>query len=87
MSLSDLPEGKATLKITVKQAPESYHTDSMLDTASLSSSSMSSHEDTSIHHQPWPDPFEIPRFSYDVDLQLKRGNEAYQENGTLLDVS
>ncbi len=74
--MSSATWGKATLKITVKQAAESYHTDSMLDTASLSSSSSSSREDTSIHHRPWPDPFEIPRFSYDVELQLKRGNEA-----------
>lgn len=85
MSLSDLPEGKATLKITVKQASESYHTDSTLDTASLSSSS-SSCEGIFPRHRPWPDEFEIPRFSYDVELQLKRGNEAYQENGTLLNI-
>lgn len=31
--------------------------------------------------------FEIPRFSYDVELQLKRGNEAYQKDGTLLYIS
>ena len=47
MSLSDLPEGKATLKITVKQASESYHTDSTLDTASLSSSASSLSSPTS----------------------------------------
>ena len=93
MSLSDLPEGKATLKITVKQASESYHTDSTLDTASLSSSASSlssptspASEGISPRHRPWPDAFEIPRFCYDVELQLKRGNEAYQENGTLLNI-
>ncbi|XP_035286162.1 uncharacterized protein LOC118234014 [Anguilla anguilla] len=84
MSLSDLPEGKATLKVTVKQAPESYHTDSTFDTASLSLSPLSFREDISTCHRPWPDPFEIPRFSNDVELQLKRDNEAYQENRTLL---
>ena len=86
MSLSDLPEGKATLKVTVKQVPESYHTDSTLDTASVISSPSSSSEDISTRRRPWPDPFEIPRFSYDVELLLKRGNEAYQENGALLHI-
>ncbi|XP_041824840.1 sterile alpha motif domain-containing protein 3-like [Melanotaenia boesemani] len=86
MSLSDLPEGRATLKVTVKQAPESYHTDSTLDTASLLSSPSSSRDDIFTRHRSWPDPFEIPRFSYDVELQLKRGNEAYEENGTLLNI-
>uniref|UniRef100_A0A3B3SV43 PB1 domain-containing protein n=1 Tax=Paramormyrops kingsleyae TaxID=1676925 RepID=A0A3B3SV43_9TELE len=66
-NLSDLPEGRVTLKVTVKNATESYHTDSTLDTASL----------------PWPEVFEIPRFPYDVELQLKGGN---QKDGTLLNI-
>lgn len=34
--------------------------------------------------QPWPRKFEIPTFSFDVQLLLERGNEAYHTNGTLL---
>ncbi|KAG9278047.1 sterile alpha motif domain-containing protein 3-like [Astyanax mexicanus] len=83
-SLSELPKEKATLKVILKQIPESPQTDSTLDTASLSSPSSSSMEDTPSCRRPWPDPFVIPKFSYDVELKLKRGNEAYQENGTLL---
>ncbi|KAL7868757.1 hypothetical protein SRHO_G00101410 [Serrasalmus rhombeus] len=58
-----------------------------LDTASLSSLSSSSLEDTPTCRRLWPDPFVIPKFSYDVELKLKRGNEAFQENGTLLNIS
>lgn len=84
-NLSDLPEGRATLKVTVKNVTESYHTDSTLDTASLDSST-GSLEDISTRRQPWPEVFDIPRFSYDVELQLKSGNEAYQKDGTLLNI-
>lgn len=84
-NLSDLPEERATLKVTVKKANESYHTDSTLDTASLDSST-GSLEDISTRRQPWPKVFEIPRFSYDVELQLKSGNTAYQKDGTLLNI-
>lgn len=84
-NLSDLPEERATLKVTVKKANESYHTDSTLDTASLDSST-GSLEDISTRRQPWPKVFEIPRFSYDVELLLKSGNAAYQKDGTLLNI-
>lgn len=83
-NLADLPEGRATLKVTVKNAIESYHTDSTSDTASLASTP--SREDISTRRKRWPEVFEIPRFSYDVELQLKRGNEAYQKDGTLLNI-
>ncbi|KAL6488452.1 hypothetical protein MHYP_G00021930 [Metynnis hypsauchen] len=72
-SLSELPKEKATLKVILKQTPESPRTDSTLDTASLSSPSSSSLEDTPTCGRPWPDPFVIPKFSYDVELKLKRG--------------
>lgn len=49
-------------------------------------SSTGSLEDISTRRQPWPEVFEIPRFSYDVELQLKSGNEAYQKDGTLLNI-
>ncbi|KAL7837261.1 hypothetical protein SRHO_G00269720 [Serrasalmus rhombeus] len=71
-SLSELPKEKATLKVILKQTPESPRTDSTLDTASLSSLSSSSLEDTPTCRRLWPDPFVIPKFSYDVELKLKR---------------
>ncbi|KAL7868681.1 hypothetical protein SRHO_G00100650 [Serrasalmus rhombeus] len=86
-SLSELPKEKATLKVILKQTPESPRTDSTLDTASLSSLSSSSLEDTPTCRRLWPDPFVTPQFSYDVELKLKRGNEAFQESGTLLNIS
>ncbi|KAL7878798.1 hypothetical protein AOLI_G00097720 [Acnodon oligacanthus] len=36
------------------------------------------------HSQPWPTKFEIPTFSFDVELLLEAGNKAYQKDGTLL---
>ncbi|KAL6480780.1 hypothetical protein MHYP_G00118130 [Metynnis hypsauchen] len=34
--------------------------------------------------KPWPFKFEIPVFSYDVDLALEAGKQAYENDGTLL---
>lgn len=39
---------------------------------------------TSYRSKPWPNKFEVPRFSYDVDLVLEAGNQAYEKEGTLL---
>lgn len=41
------------------------------DTVLLSSPSS---ETVSTRHQQWPKEFNIPRFSYDTELQLERGN-------------
>ncbi|KAM9347670.1 sterile alpha motif domain-containing protein 3-like [Symphorus nematophorus] len=84
-SMSELPKDKATLKVHTKSS-ESYHTDSTLDTASLSSSSL---EDTPSGTQTrqLPQPFVIPAFSFDVELKLRQGNEAFHRDGTLLDIS
>lgn len=32
----------------------------------------------------WPANFQIPTFSYDVELLLQDGNQAYENNGSLL---
>ncbi|XP_036951014.1 uncharacterized protein LOC119017923 isoform X3 [Acanthopagrus latus] len=39
---------------------------------------------TSFRSKPWPSKFEIPPFSYDVDLVLEAGNKDYEKEGTLL---
>ncbi|XP_062315936.1 uncharacterized protein LOC134019259 [Osmerus eperlanus] len=83
-SMSELPKDKVTLKVYSKNL-ESYHTDSTLDTASLSTSAEGS--PSASHTRQLPQPFDIPTFSYDVELKLKKGNEAFHEDGTLLDVS
>lgn len=39
---------------------------------------------TSFRSKPWPSKFEIPPFSYDVDLVLEAGNKDYEKEGILL---
>lgn len=35
-------------------------------------------------HLAWPLKFPLPKFAYDTDLALQRGNDLCQKNGTLL---
>ena len=71
-SMSELPKDKATLKVHTK-CSESYHTDSTLDTASLSSSSLEE-SPSGTQTRLLPQPFVIPAFSFNVELKLKQGN-------------
>lgn len=63
---------------------------SLDDSSSLSSCCsfdtdiLSSAESTSSRSSAWPVVFQVPRFSYDTDLQLVRANVAFIETGTLL---
>ncbi|KAK0131462.1 hypothetical protein N1851_033865 [Merluccius polli] len=92
--LTDLPEERATLRIFQKHLPvpsnepvplnEDQLSDSTLDTASLPSTS--SGESTPRRVQVLPDPFVIPKFPTDVELRLKRGNDSYFRDGSLLEV-
>ncbi|XP_073701942.1 uncharacterized protein [Garra rufa] len=41
----------------------------------------------SVLAQIWPQKFPIPRFQYDVEVQLQRGNEIFVETGTSLKIS
>ncbi|XP_051804189.1 uncharacterized protein LOC127534019 isoform X2 [Acanthochromis polyacanthus] len=54
-----------------------------MDTDILSSDSSSSF----LRCEPWPDNFPVPEFTYNVELQLQRGNADFQNNGTLLSPS
>ncbi|KAA0718457.1 hypothetical protein E1301_Tti019285 [Triplophysa tibetana] len=80
---SDLPQGRATLKVIQKGA---------VVTASGNQISDSS-IDTNLPHTPaqhtqgWPDPFPVPTFSCSTELQLKQGNDAYSQNGSLLNIT
>ena len=76
--LWDVPEVQVTL-----QESDSA---SSLDTASLPSTSTESPQSPSAfirsclrNVSEWPSPFPIPEFSYDVDLKLRKGNEAYEK--------
>lgn len=40
--------------------------------------------ETSYRSKPWPSKFEIPAFSYDVDISLEARNLDYDKDGTLL---
>ncbi|XP_057196120.1 uncharacterized protein LOC130557969 isoform X3 [Triplophysa rosa] len=44
-------------------------------------------ETVSTRNQQWPKEFNIPRFSYDTELQLERGNSLFKANGTRLTVA
>ncbi|KAF0039319.1 hypothetical protein F2P81_007554 [Scophthalmus maximus] len=77
-SMSELPKDKVTLKVYSKN-PESYHTDSTLHSASLTASSEDIPSPTTSHPCQLPQAFNIPTFSFDVELKLKQGNEAWPE--------
>lgn len=95
-NMSDLPKDKVTLKVYSHPLEELqvhteelyYHTDSTLDTASLTTtpeSSPSRVQSTCGRHL--PQSFQIPTFAFDTELRLREGNEAFQKDGTLLDIS
>ncbi|KAK7898367.1 hypothetical protein WMY93_019220 [Mugilogobius chulae] len=79
-NMLDLPKDKATLKVLTKL----YHTDSTLDTESMSSSS----EDSPSRSQTrqLPRPFPIPAFACDVELSLRSANEVFVKNGEVFEV-
>lgn len=74
MDIKDLPVDRATFKVLFTADDAS---DSTLDTASLPS--VSSGDSVK-----WPDPFLIPQFSHDVELQLKRANCKYSKDGSVM---
>ena len=84
--IEELASERIKLKVIKKAPPSSPQSDYTLDTGSLDTSSGSSGE-TSRRSKQWPDPFVIPTFSYDVELKLRRGNEAYQKDGCLLSLT
>uniref|UniRef100_A0A672MGJ6 PB1 domain-containing protein n=1 Tax=Sinocyclocheilus grahami TaxID=75366 RepID=A0A672MGJ6_SINGR len=90
--VADLPKDKVTLKVLFTPFPDTL-SDSSLDTAILSESSCPSTSSPSIHSEPsaarsqsWPTAFPIPVFTYDVELRLRQGNEAFRKDGTLLSI-
>uniref|UniRef100_A0A3B3Q438 Uncharacterized protein n=1 Tax=Paramormyrops kingsleyae TaxID=1676925 RepID=A0A3B3Q438_9TELE len=76
--IKDHPTDRATLKVLFT-FPERI-SDSTSETASLSSASSASPVE-------WPNPFAIPNFSHDVELQLSAANDAFAKDGTLMVIS
>ncbi len=87
--ISELPLERASLKIILKEQPSSPPSVSSLDTCgSEQPASGSSVESPSTSHtKHWPHPFMIPSFAYDVELKIRKGNEACAKDGSLLTVT
>uniref|UniRef100_A0A8C1PQT6 Sterile alpha motif domain-containing protein 3-like n=1 Tax=Cyprinus carpio TaxID=7962 RepID=A0A8C1PQT6_CYPCA len=94
--ISELPAEKAVLKIVWdKDSSVLDQSDaqsvSSLGTASVSSSASPQTPSAIIQSNlrstsQWPSPFPIPTFSYDVELRLHKGNDAYEQTNKALSV-
>lgn len=99
--INELPDGKAvlkviwddefTLEIITATDPSDAGSLSSFDTASHSSaaSSTMTSPTTSKHLRDathWPSPFEVPKFSIDVELRLQKANDSYHQTKVPLDV-
>ncbi|XDV26038.1 hypothetical protein PO909_029842 [Leuciscus waleckii] len=89
--MSELPTERTRLKVILKLPPNMPPSVSSLDSScsdtaigTFSSFVCSLSNPRSKH---WPDPFIIPTFSYDVELKLRKGNETYEKDGSLLTVN
>uniref|UniRef100_A0A8C9RYD4 Uncharacterized protein n=1 Tax=Scleropages formosus TaxID=113540 RepID=A0A8C9RYD4_SCLFO len=76
--IKDLPTDRATLKVLFT------FSDSVSDTTLDTTSSRSPTSASSVE---WPDPFVIPDFSHDAELQLSAANDAYARDGTVMVIS
>lgn len=89
--ITELPPNKAVLKIIFNNQNEELPSTSSQDNASVSPVPAPASSSTVLMQREiaerWPTPFPIPAFSYDVELRLVKGNEVYEKNKTLLNVS
>lgn len=98
--MTDLPAERAVLHILWacefspcnQSCDHSIASVSSLDTASVHSEDFRSSYTDSVQCNlrnvtKWPSPFTIPKFSYDVELKLRKGNEIYQKSKKGLDVT
>lgn len=89
--MSELPTERPRLKVILKAPPITPPSVSSLDTGSSDTASMSSASSvcspSTTRSKHWPDNFIIPTFTYDVELRLRKGNEAYEKDGSLLTVT
>ncbi|XP_059213846.1 sterile alpha motif domain-containing protein 3-like [Centropristis striata] len=85
--MSELPTERPRLKVLLKAPPLTPPYVASLDTSSDTASMSSACSLTSPRAKQWPDYFIIPTFTYDVELKLRKGNEAYKKDGSLLTVT
>lgn len=65
----------------------SFESDDCASLASHDTIILSSPESVSSRKLQWPEDFPIPRFSYDTELQLEKGNSEYHVSHKMLTVS
>ncbi|MEQ2295330.1 hypothetical protein AMECASPLE_013014, partial [Ameca splendens] len=90
--VDDLPKDKATLKIIFCPDSSEPCVDSCSSSLTFSASSptsTSSSQSASFtgRSQPWPIVFPVPTFSFDAELRLRQGNDAFETHGKLLALS
>ncbi|GAA6103500.1 uncharacterized protein LOC111191873 [Tachysurus ichikawai] len=73
-------------------APVSNQTSPIFSQASLPSTDSDDtiilpHSDNDLRSRAWPREFPIPRFPYNVEVQLQRGNDRFRETGTQLKIT
>lgn len=90
--VDDLSKDKATLKIIFcpdSSEPCLESCSSGLTFSASSPTSPSSGQSSSFtgRSQPWPAVFPVPTFSFDAELRLRQGNEAFESCGKLLALS
>ncbi|XP_056313109.1 sterile alpha motif domain-containing protein 3 [Danio aesculapii] len=79
--INDLPE-RATVKIIpLDTSPSSSQADTIILSGSDTSEQLSAERQIV-----WPDEFEIPKFSVNVEYRLRQGNLAFMKDGTTADV-
>ncbi|XP_034530864.1 uncharacterized protein LOC117826789 isoform X2 [Notolabrus celidotus] len=95
-AMSELPAERAVIHIISdcdsSSTDRSTSSLSSTDTISVHSDMFSSSYTDSIqsnlrHLNEWPSPFPIPKFSHDVELKLRKGNETYEKSKKGLDVT
>lgn len=87
VTLDLCPLDESGLSSTPSSA-DSYPADNgEVDTNAVDDSASSSSQDTSLlpascRSAPWPAPFQVPKFSHDVELVLAEANKTYHATGT-----
>lgn len=74
--------GEFIPKICIQFAEED--SSSLSPGCSFDTDILSSPESTSSRSSAWPAVFQVPRFSYDTELQLDRANTSFKATGSLL---
>ncbi|XP_026053336.1 uncharacterized protein LOC113039609 isoform X2 [Carassius auratus] len=84
--IGDLPASRATVKVIPLLVTAS--TTSMSDDSCVSNDTVILPTDSSsTRHNPWPEIFEIPNFSVDVEFRLRQSNLQYLRDQTYLSVT